>query len=101
MFLSAFKILILLPDVFVYEMNWLFWSLALNSLLAITLGYILQTRTATALGIRPAVKSYMSWWYALKMVALLFCASTPAFDFLKIEGLNNHHLICQPILYRK
>lgn len=46
MFLNALKIMILMPDVFVYEMNWLYWSLAINSGLAYSLSYVLRKRTA-------------------------------------------------------
>jgi len=49
MFLCALKIIILMPDVFIYELNWLFYALALNSGLAYTLSYALRSRTMVVL----------------------------------------------------
>ena len=47
LFISAIKIIILIPDVFIYDINWMFYVLAMNSALAYTLSYELRRRTTT------------------------------------------------------
>ena len=47
LFISAIKIIILIPDVFIYDINWMFYVLAINSALAYTLSYELRRRTTT------------------------------------------------------
>ena len=47
LFISAIKIIILIPDVFIYDINWMFYVLAMNSALAYTLSYELRIRTTT------------------------------------------------------
>ena len=47
LFISAIKIIILIPDVFIYDINWIFYVLAMNSALAYTLSYELRRRTTT------------------------------------------------------
>lgn len=47
LFFSAIKIIILIPNVFLYNINWMFYVLAMNSALAYTLSYELRRRTTT------------------------------------------------------
>ena len=95
---SAFKIVLLVPDVFLYEINWLFYSLALNSALAYTLSYELRTRTKTVLG---SEKTYLATgWYLARMLFLAFIMITPFFNFF-FDDDSVHYLVCTPVLYRK
>ena len=102
MFLNALKIVILMPDVFVYEMNWLYWSLAINSCLAYSLSYVLRMRTAQILDLSNTRRNLAKIWIAFRISVLFFVTITPAIDFNKRKAdLNPHYLTCDPVLYRK
>lgn len=49
MAVGAFKILLLLPDVWLFSINWLYYALCINSALIYTLSYKLRERTALVL----------------------------------------------------
>jgi hypothetical protein len=94
---SAFKVLILMPDVFLYEINWLFYGLALNSALAYTLSYELRQRTFKVLGITDS--KWATIWYGARMTFLIFIMITPFINF--IDPDTKHYLTCEYVLYRK
>ena len=95
----AVKILILMPDVFIYELNWLFYALALNSSLAYTLSFELRRRTNRMTDAPEATHRGSVAWFGLRMAFLAFIMITPAIDFFDKEA--PHYLVCDPILYRK
>lgn len=99
-FVGSFKILCLMPDVFLYEINWLFYALALNSAMAYTLSYVLFTRATRVLDI----KSKRSWiplvWYGARIFFLVFICATPFINWV-YKG-TVHYLTCnEPLVYRK
>jgi hypothetical protein len=95
LFVSAFKIVLLMPDVFLYEINWLFYSLALNSALAYTLSYELRTRTKTVLGSEKT--KLATGWYIARMLFLAFIMITPFFNFF-FDDDSVHYLVCTPVI---
>lgn len=81
--ISALKILLLMPDVFFYEINWLFYGLALNSALAYSLSFELRMRTKTVLGSKNSKP--LKCWYAARMGFLIFIMVTPFLNFMAYE----------------
>jgi hypothetical protein len=100
LFISAVKICILIPDVFIYDINWMFYVLAMNSALAYTLSYELRRRTTTLQEMKGCAVKCSLWWYIVRMIFLCFILVSPMIDLL---GTPDHkkHLTCDPILYRK
>ena len=97
--IGAIKILILMPDVFIYELNWLFYALALNSSLAYTLSFELRRRTHRILDDTQNKQRCSVIWYGIRMAILVFIMITPFIDFF-FPG-SPHHLVCTNLIYRK
>ena len=87
-----------MPDVFLYEINWLFYGLALNSALAYTLSFELRMRTKNLLGSKNSKP--LKWWFGARMAFLIFIMVTPFIDFFLYEK-SYTGLTCTKILYRK
>lgn len=98
--LCSFKILLLMPDVFLYEINWLFYALALNSGLAYTLSYILHERQVDVLEMKGKRTKLPVIWYSCRMVFLAFVMITPLFE---VGNDDTHFLTCEDpnVIYRK
>lgn len=97
--ICAIKILILMPDVFIYELNWLFYALALNSSLAYTLSFELRSRTNRMLDATDASHRLSIIWYGARMAVLVFIMITPLIDFFDKKA--PHYMVCDKLIYRK
>jgi hypothetical protein len=100
LFISAVKICILIPDVFIYDINWMFYVLAMNSALAYTLSYELRRRTTTLQEMKSCAVKCSFWWFIVRLIFLCFILVSPVIDLL---GTPDHkkHLTCKPVTYRK
>jgi len=97
--IGATKILILMPEVFIYELNWLFYAMALNSSLAYTLSFELRRRTHRILDDTQNKQRCSVIWYGIRMAILVFVMITPFINFVFKE--SPHHLDCTKMIYRK
>ena len=69
--MAAIKILVLLPNIYYKEINWLFACLILNSFLSYWLSYIFHIRSCVALyKSMSSARKYQVWFY-FKVTALI------------------------------
>jgi hypothetical protein len=94
---SAYKIMVLILDIWLYEVNVLFYCLALNSGLIICISYKLRSRMLKAMGAtgRSRIAKGRFW---LRMGILVLIMVVPVFDLFD-NGTN--FLSCKTRLYRK
>lgn len=98
--ISAIKIIVLIPNVFIYEINWIFYVLVLNSALAYTLSFELRRRTTTLLNMDKKAKTCSKVWFIARMCLLMFIIAS---TFVRLDKVKSNHffLTCLPIVYRK
>ena len=98
--ITAIKICILIPDIFIYNINWIYYALAMNSALAYTLSYELRRRTTILQEMKGCAVKCSLWWYIARMIFLCFILVSPMIDLLETNN-NKKHLTCTKFTYRK
>lgn len=102
MLVSALKILLLLVDSVMFEINLLFFVLVFNSALAYTLSYMLRVRACFFLD-ENKTPVRQTVWYGIRMLLLLLIMLSPIFQEIMDDTDDIAYLTCTAPheMYRK